>query len=225
VTDQQAAVTPLVPRRRRGGGRVPILTREHILDTAERFAIADLSMPALAAQLGVTHSAIYYYFPSRADLLAAMANQAAQRLAPPPRNGQEWDVWLIDAALALRELFIERPHIGDVVSLGGVALGTPFVEAIVAVALDAGFTPEQAVDVVQLVSACSLGGAVAVRQYRSNTVSNDALMDDMKVAEDSPLRSVSRALADYDPEAGFRRAIATVIDGLRLQLEAAVRRR
>ena len=175
-------------------------------------------MPALAARLGVTHSAIYYYFPTRADLVTAMAGQAMRRLEPPPREGRPWDEWLVDAGLTLRTLFLERPHTGDVVSLGAVVQGAPFVEAIVTVMLEAGFTPEQAVDAVQLVSACSLGGAAAVRMQHVDTETNNALMDEMQVAPDSPLRAVSQALAEYDPESGFRRAMGVVIDGLRLRL-------
>jgi AcrR family transcriptional regulator len=219
VTQDQAVEPLTVPGRRRGGGRRPSLTRDQILGVAERFSIDDLSMPALAAALGVTHSAIYYYFSTRAELLAALANQAARRLEPPPREGRLWDDWLVEAALALRSLFLERPDIADVVSLGSVVHGAPFVEAIVSVMLEAGFTPEQAVDAVQLLSACSLGGAVAARVQPVDTATNDALMDEMRVAQDSPLRQVSRALAEYDPEDGFRRAIATVIDGLRLKLD------
>lgn len=60
------------------------ISRETVLDAAMAFidahGLAELSMRTLAADLGVTPNALYRYFPAKAELEFAMADEAGRML-------------------------------------------------------------------------------------------------------------------------------------------------
>src|SRR5262245_35187207 len=71
-------------------------TRELILDALVQVmarGVADLSMPAVAREAGVSLRTVYRYFPTKRDLLAAMDTHFEKRmgysLAPYPRDLDE----------------------------------------------------------------------------------------------------------------------------------------
>ena len=64
-----------------GRPRVPLLNRDLIRDTAleliDRDGLAELSMRKLAAELGVQASSLYKHYPTKDDVLDAVASQVA----------------------------------------------------------------------------------------------------------------------------------------------------
>ncbi|MGP3533992.1 TetR/AcrR family transcriptional regulator [Microbacterium sp. RD1] len=94
-------------RRQRGS-----LSAEEILDGA--FAVAattgldGLSMPGLAAHLGVGVTSLYWYFRKKDDLLRAMNDRAVHTLhesLPEPRGPEGWRAFLHDYFSRMRELY------------------------------------------------------------------------------------------------------------------------
>jgi len=60
---------------------------EHALEVLDRHGLADLSMRRLAADLGVQPSALYWHFPNKQALLAAVADEVLRRGARPVPDG------------------------------------------------------------------------------------------------------------------------------------------
>ena len=90
------------PRRRAPAKARPpaagtALSAERIVEAAlaqiaerglERFSLRDV-----ARALGVYPTAVYWYFRSRNELLAAVCAAAQRDIVPPPRQG-DWQAWL-----------------------------------------------------------------------------------------------------------------------------------
>ncbi|MFD4636025.1 TetR/AcrR family transcriptional regulator [Lentzea sp. NPDC058436] len=198
------------PAARRRGGRKPTISREQILLAAERFAPEELSIPALAASLGVTHAGIYHYFSSRAELMSAIVAHASRRLEVPPPG--PWEEWLVEAAFVLRGHFIEFASTADVVSVGTSLTFAPLAETMLQVLLEAGFTIRQAGDATELLGSCALGGAIVSR--RTN-LDGSAYVEDLRLADDSPVRALAADAARDTVDDAFRRHVTTIIAGLK----------
>ena len=67
-----------------GRPRVPLLNRELIRDTAleliDRDGLAEMSMRKLAAELGVQASSLYKHYPTKDDVLDAVASRVAGKI-------------------------------------------------------------------------------------------------------------------------------------------------
>jgi TetR/AcrR family transcriptional regulator, regulator of autoinduction and epiphytic fitness len=90
-----------VPRNRSDVDRAEKV--DAILDVAEEQLLAGgfeaLSMAAVARRLGVAQNAVYWYFPSRDDVLVAVAGRLLARAGdtpPPPGDPYGQAVWLFD---------------------------------------------------------------------------------------------------------------------------------
>lgn len=68
-----------------------------ILDSG---GIPALAMRRIANELGIQQSALYWHFDSKQELLAGLADQILEHLAPPV--GQVWQERVTDLALTLR---------------------------------------------------------------------------------------------------------------------------
>ncbi|USX53486.1 TetR/AcrR family transcriptional regulator [Lentzea sp. HUAS12] len=200
---------------RRRGGRKPTISREQILRAAGKFAPEELSIPALAGSLGVTHAGIYHYFSSRAELVAAIAAHASRQLEPPPPG--PWEDWLVEVAFVLRGHFSQFASTADLAAIGTSVTFAPLVEALLRVMRDAGFTIRQAGDASELIASCALGGAVVLQRPNFDAA---ALVEDLQVAEDSPVHELAASAVDDDADAAFRRRLAVVVAGLKASLEA-----
>ncbi|MFN2484041.1 MAG: TetR/AcrR family transcriptional regulator [Candidatus Limnocylindria bacterium] len=81
------------------------LSRERIVCAAAEFidrnCLADLSMRKLGSDLGVEAMSLYRYFPSKAELLDAVAEQIVKDLRLPDRDG-DWRERVRDFARSFR---------------------------------------------------------------------------------------------------------------------------
>jgi TetR/AcrR family tetracycline transcriptional repressor len=120
--------------------RVP-LTAERVIDVAtgivdERGASA-LTMRGLAAQLGVSKSAVTWHVGDRPQLLALVGATWLGTIVPPPPSGDgDWSAWLTELAGAYRAAAHRHPHLArlaiDGVSAASVTGGCAVPEAVVA---------------------------------------------------------------------------------------------
>ena len=87
---------------------------EHALAVLDRYGLADLSMRRLAGDLGVRASALYWHFPSKQALLAAVADEVLRR-GDRPVDGS-WDEQVRGYAHALRDAMLAYRDGGELVA-------------------------------------------------------------------------------------------------------------
>jgi AcrR family transcriptional regulator len=210
---------------RRSVGRPPRIRRETILDTAASIDPLDLSLARIARELGVTTSAIHYYFPTKADLLGALAALRGRSLEVPSRSGRTWQEWLVDAGFVLRDLLAEHADAIDRFPAGFLTLAAPLNEAVYGTFLELGLTPAAAFDAFQLFNACCLGGASSLRRHARVLELGPGdlveLLDELGFGADSPFRRMVPVIYRYEPDEGFRRDLRAVVFTIESQLPSA----
>jgi TetR/AcrR family transcriptional regulator, tetracycline repressor protein len=198
-----------------GAKRVPrgTLTRDRVVDAATELAdeegLAGLSMPKVAARLGVGVMSLYSHVASKDDLVDAVAQRLLGQLAAgrSPRPGLDG---VRDHFRALRRLLVAHPGLGEVFATRGVTVPAVFVllERNLTRLLEAGLEKEQAVRVYYGLLTYTLGfaewqlprTASDERQYRRRW---DEVVDALP-AEDYPtLHLLRRPLATVASDRQF----------------------
>jgi len=163
------------PRRRRERGSISV---DEILNGAFQIAtevsIDNLSMPLLARHLDVGVTSIYWHFRKKDELLDAMTDRALARYAftVPDIDASNWRESLRDHARRMRRQFLDDPVLCDLVLIRGHygmrALHGALheIERPIAALVDAGLTPEQAVETYGAISVHSRGSVVLQRLQR-----------------------------------------------------------
>lgn len=157
-----------------------------------------LTLASIGQELGVTPAAIYRYFPDRAAVLDALAQEVLEDLSLPA-EGVTWREWLWSSAQTQRALWRGHPELHAAQARGALrAPGERILAAGVRVLTRAGFPEAPATAGVLAVMhlACSFG------------ISESA-------AESGP------AVDDVDParaDSDFARMLDLVLDGLASQV-------
>jgi AcrR family transcriptional regulator len=181
----------------------------------------ELSMPGVAASLGVTHRALYRYFPTKTHLLRELAAVSFGRISGPRRAGRRWDRWLMDVADVLREALVDQIAVLPNLPAGPDIARIPLFEATLSTLLDAGLTPVQALDACSLISSVCLGAAndtLNRRKYGPPKKKRlDRLRRDVGLGKGTAAARLTSEMAAYDAADGFRRRLGIIIDALRRQ--------
>lgn len=94
-------------------------TRSDILAAARSIlaehSLADLTMRRLAADLGVRPNALYWHFPNKQTMLAALAEDILSGI-PGPSDGVDWLTDLHRLATDMREILLSVPDSAEVIS-------------------------------------------------------------------------------------------------------------
>ena len=85
------------------------------LDILDEFGLADLTMRRVGAALDVKAGALYWHFPNKQTLLAAVADEVLHGLDAPEGEGS-WSVWLTDWAEALRARLLSHRDAAELVA-------------------------------------------------------------------------------------------------------------
>jgi AcrR family transcriptional regulator len=152
---RHAGAVPEPAARPARTGRPPATSRPEILAAARRLIDRDgwekLTVRRLAGELGIGTTTLYHHVRNKEDLLLLLLNVYAEQIAQPtlPADPRER---VVAAAIALHETLAAWPWAVEVLTTDGFVglLAEPAlltVETIVAGAIDAGCTPEQAVEV------------------------------------------------------------------------------
>ena len=89
-------------------GRPPRIRPDEILDVLATRLDDSWTMASIASELGVSEAAIYYYFPTKSDLLLAIGQRLFAELElPRPQGG--WEEWLVEVGLCLYDCFVRYP--------------------------------------------------------------------------------------------------------------------
>lgn len=159
---------PIRTRRRRGS-----VTPEDMIDgafaLAEQIGLTKLSMPQLARHLEVPVTTIYWHFRQKEQLLDAMMDRAADQyhFATPFTGEESWDEALRNHFRKMRKVFAENPLVCELVlmranqySPESSIAAVEKLEAVIATLGEAGFSPENALEVYLALSIHSRGSAM-----------------------------------------------------------------
>jgi TetR/AcrR family tetracycline transcriptional repressor len=133
----------------RARGRPPSLSTQQLVEGARRLTrevgLANLSMRALARELGVPPMTIYHYAPSREQLHALVVDEILKEIRVPETNEGNWEERLRKLLSDARRVFAEHPgvsaHFGD----GGSGQGARLAEGVLMILAEGGFDPQAAV--------------------------------------------------------------------------------
>ncbi|MDN7930889.1 tetracycline resistance transcriptional repressor TetR [Burkholderia metallica] len=199
------------------------LTRDTVLraalDLLDEVGIDGLSTRRLAERLGVQSPTLYWHFRNKGELLDAMAEaiMLERHDASLPRAGEVWDAWLVDNARSFRHALLAyrdgaRLHAGT----RPRALHFSSIERKVTLLCDAGFTPDEAVDVMYAIGRFVVGWVLEEQAGPGGDA--DAPLPD--AAEYPLLANGWAALRERSGDAAFERGIAWIVDGARARLAA-----
>ncbi|SIS20298.1 TetR family transcriptional regulator [Williamsia sterculiae] len=94
-------------------------SRDDVLDAArailDRYSLADLSMRRLAGELGVRPNALYWHFPNKQSLLAALADRILDDVVSPPAT-DPWDTQVIALVSEMRRVLLAVTDSAELVS-------------------------------------------------------------------------------------------------------------
>ncbi len=108
-------------------------------------SLADLSMRRLASEVGVRPNALYWHFPNKQSLLAALADDILGDIGPTDPD-QSWDGRLAAIAVGMRAALLAVPDSAEVVSsawASGLATRT-VADDLTDVAISGGLTARDA---------------------------------------------------------------------------------
>jgi len=175
------------------------LTREVGLD--------NLSMRALARELGVPPMTIYHYVPSIEALQELVVNHILHEIHIPGPDEGTWDERLRQLEREARRAFVDHPGVAARVGAGASAEGTRLAEGVLAILRDGGFSPEAAV-------LCF----ATLYTFMTGQIDLDAMAD--TIVSGSPITTLQGVIR-FTPFTGdelFELGFGAVIEGLKVTL-------
>ena len=129
------------------------MDREHTLSATEivrvalallRAGDAPISMRKLASEFGVSATALYRYFPDRRSLYEAISDEVIKEIVQADQGG-EWTTRLRSLIVAQQRILTQAPGIAQFLFENQDSVpAMRWMNAILRVLLDAGFTPSGA---------------------------------------------------------------------------------
>ncbi|RJQ83585.1 TetR/AcrR family transcriptional regulator [Amycolatopsis panacis] len=210
------------PARR---GRPPRVRPETILNAVGAKTDGEWTMAGIAAELGVSEPTVYYYFPSRKDLVEELAARVFDEVLLPVNDSGDWEQWLTDFAMRALRIYRQYPFMRDL-ELSAVATeragGVQAMENALQVLTAHGFTVQDAVlalvlvlTVVQQCGRAENGDAEAEREARAKT------RQLATIAEKAGAGLAASAYANsetWDLEATMRRLLRVTLAGIKAEL-------
>ncbi|MBP0589578.1 TetR/AcrR family transcriptional regulator [Paraburkholderia sp. LEh10] len=162
--EESAAATAPEKKRR---GRAPKdqgLSKERIVEAAlaliDAKGYASFSLRDVARELGVYPTAIYWYVPSRDELLVEVIAVALGDLAPPTLPAARWRDWLKELFNRYRDAVARHPNIAPLLGsqiISNASMNPVMVEAVLQTLLSAGFKSEDLIHVYNTVITAMVG--------------------------------------------------------------------
>ncbi len=165
-------------------------------------SLADLSMRRLAADLGVRPNALYWHFPNKQTLLAALSDDILEQIPATPQD-LGWDQRLAYLATGLRAALLDVPDSAEIVSsswASGLSART-IAGQLAAVARDGGLDERDAQAVATAVCQLTIGLTIE-EQTRSQ-------MERLQVTGPS----------GRDFTAEFSGGLSVILDGARMRAQ------
>jgi TetR/AcrR family transcriptional regulator, tetracycline repressor protein len=186
----------------------PALTRERILDAAlellDRDGLAGLSMRKLGAAVGVEAMSLYNHVANKDALLDGIHERIL--LSLDPAGARSWQAFVRQQALALHRALLAHPNAIPLFATRPASTPAAIerLDQFLGVLLEAGFTPIQALSVVQLVAQLVVGHAMW-----------STGVEVVYVGDDPPpnVDQVSRVLPRWNPDKELEMGLDAMIHG------------
>jgi AcrR family transcriptional regulator len=211
-----------------GRPKVPLLSRERIRDAALKLidghGLAELSMRKLAAELGVQAASLYKHYPTKDDVLEAVAGRVVVDIDTSGfETGADWRGALASWARSYRSALAAHPNLVPYLAggLGHRDESLRVADAVHGGLVRAGWPPRDA----------TLIGAATRSLVLGSTIGSFSrgFTDDVQVYRDRyphmGQAHLLRGKADEIDLAGFELALSAFIDGLAVRFEAIEERR
>jgi AcrR family transcriptional regulator len=98
---------------RRGVGRPRQVTLQQILEATSAINLENLTLQAVAGELGVTPPALYRHVANREDLVNKFVGYVTEKYPIPSYQGEGWASWAISFAHALHVMYASVPGLAD----------------------------------------------------------------------------------------------------------------
>lgn len=216
-----------VQRRAKRGPR-PQLDRGRIVARAlaiiDADGIAALSLRRLADDLGVTPMSLYWHVADKSELLELVGHAVLAEIVIPDRAG-EWKDQLRDIHRAMLVSFLRHRNTTEILvgrarfGPGGLAA----FERILAILLDAGFTPEAAFDAYQSLYLFTLGFMTMANrtpEFIEGQRQGALYMLTLPVETFPSIRAVTPVIGRRSPDEAFEIGLDVVIEGLASRLRS-----
>jgi AcrR family transcriptional regulator len=212
--------------------RRPQLTRERVLGAAVLFAdregIEALSMRRLAPELGVEPMSLYTHVTGKDDLLDGMVEVVVSEI-PIRRSRAGWKTALRGLVLSARRVLLRHPWAPNIIATrtdpGPAVLR--YVNAVVGILLDGGFSLEQAHHALHLLGSRVLGFTQDLFDDSGDMSPEQAAAVAEQLGPAFPhlaalALSVTHEgrLGGCDDDVEFELALDVILDGLGRQLDA-----
>jgi AcrR family transcriptional regulator len=197
------------------------LSRDLVIETALRITDSDglaaLTMRSLAAELGVAAPTLYWYFDSRAELIAAISGKLLAELPEVQEPSDDWLATIRTTLLALWELAERHPAFLEVVGVRPLHSpeGTRLLGGLLTTLRHAGHDPKDAVRLARSFLWLAFGlirssEATAARQPGSA----GAVLVDPTNPVAASLVECAPFLRDLDPGEVYRTTIELALSGV-----------
>jgi TetR/AcrR family tetracycline transcriptional repressor len=194
------------------------LTRERIVQTAfsfvDRHGVDALTIRAIAAELGCAHTAVFWHYKSRDEMLRAVLSFAmAETSSEIPTEGP-WDERAKTICRLLRRQLLKHPALfvlGSRYHTRGIG---PSVRALTTIAEEAGYDRDQAVAAGRMLM--ELVGGYSMAQDGARAIAEGRLPPDL-IAGAQSVEDVHFIIAysKVDHDLVFETALEGVVDVLR----------
>ena len=196
---------------------------ELALDIIDAEGLPALNMRRLAATAGVKPMSLYHHFPNKDAILGAVAESIAAAALGDQRAAGSWQERTRLLFFGLYELVQAHPRALPLITTG--VLRTPsgrrWMEELMGVLLEAGFTPDDAARVYHLLGAFTLGLGYA--QLLSLEVPAETIVGELTGhwADYPSLLRVGLQLAMWDQPADFATGLDVLLERFAKELEGA----
>jgi TetR/AcrR family tetracycline transcriptional repressor len=196
--------------------------RDDVIDAALRIldqqGLPDLTMRHLAATLGVAPSALYWHFPNKQSLLAAVSDRIIAGARPLAAAGGDWQTGVRAEAAALHDALLAYKDGAEVVSSTlALGLGASDLQRRLSAAIGVGGFDEQTTSLAAETMVHFIVGHAFHRQQRIQADSLGAVAQEHSLDREDP------AAGNREPQA-FELGITLLVAGLDAQSRAGADR-
>jgi AcrR family transcriptional regulator len=219
--------------------RVPrnTLSRPRVVEAALALVDAEgldaLTMPALAARLGVGTMSLYRHVAGKDDLLEAMAASVLAGVRVPPGRATDWEGRVVGYLRSVRAETLRHPSLARILADRGLTAAPVFdqLEEVHGILLAAGFSPVDAVRAFYSLLTYVFGfllwelPRVHLRTPASYEAAWEAAIDGLDPAAYPNLTALTSELATSASVDQFEYGLALLVGALRNQRSSRSRRR
>jgi TetR/AcrR family transcriptional regulator, tetracycline repressor protein len=204
-------------------GKRDALSRERILRAAlaivDREGLEAISMRRVGEALGVEAMSLYNHVANKAAILDGIFEIVLAEL-PAARPAPSWQAALRERARALRAALRAHPNVLPMFATRPAVTPAAIahVEAVFEVLRRAGFSADDTVSVLQVLSAFIVGHTVAACAPRRPDQDSHPAYDRLDDAQFPRVREAARLLLTHDVEQEFELGLDVMLSGLEIRL-------